>query len=129
MELRRRSLIQNSATQDLYPIGTDILLKYDMISTSAQNSKIDVNTGDIVSGDNYVSVNYAEIDPFYTYTKGRARFYQLAYYDRDKTFIVSTNAYGNLGEMVITNMPFNARYIRLQFVSPAATGLTLTRTI
>jgi len=117
MEIRRRMLI-GQKSNELYPVGTDIVTKY--IGRNANGSfigekNVGLNAqGEFVSGDNYGSPVYLPISPSYRYEKSGNRLYYLTFYDNDYGFISQnrSNYYNNLTETEITDIPSNAAYIR-----------------
>ena len=102
-------------SNELYPVGTDIVTKY--IGRNAYGSfigeqNVDINSrGEFVSGTFYGSPVYLPINPSYRYEKNGYRIYHLTFYDRDYGFISQTN-YNTTAQMEITNIPSNAAYIR-----------------
>lgn len=134
MEIRRRMLI-GQKSNELYPVGTDIVTKY--IGRNAYGSFIGENNvsinsqGEFVSGAYYGSPVYLPINPSYRYKKNQYRIYEIAFYDEDFKFISPTwsNKYNNLTQMEITDIPSNAAYIRFVTHNTADTNwrIAITR--
>lgn len=115
----RHRLMMGQKSNELYPIGTDIITKY--IGRNADDSfvgekNVDINNrGEFVSGTQYYgSPVYLPISPSYRYEKSGYRLYKLTFYDKDYGFISqnTSNYYNNLTKMEITDIPSNAAYIR-----------------
>lgn len=121
MAIRRRVLLGQKKSDELYPIGCDIIAKYYGRKANGQfigETNVNINSkGEFVSGNSYGNPTYLPINPDYRYKKSAQRMYNLTYYDENYAFIKQESgiAYNNLREMEITNVPVNASYIR--FVS------------
>ena len=117
MEVRRKMLI-GQKSNELYPIGTDIVTKYigrNVYGEFIGEKNVDINSqGEFVSGTFYGSSVYLPINPSYRYVKSGFRINHLTFYDKDYRFISrnSSNQYNNTTQMEIINIPSNAAYIR-----------------
>lgn len=121
---RRRVLMQQEP--ELYPVGTDVIALY------AQNWVDDsswANTGGTSSISGAARcTNYIPIDPRYTYRKNNYRLYNYCcWYDADKHFIRSF-ALNNTTAQDITNIPQNARYMRVSTYKANKAQLKVIRT-
>ena len=122
MELirRRRELIGQKTSEELYPVGSEILAKF----TWQSNKGIDSN-GEVYDRSGNSVKGPIEIDPTYTYQKNAHRVTRYAYYDANDNYLGEQARYNTNIENV--PMPYNnARYLRVQVVD-LQRDLTITR--
>ena len=99
-------------TLELYPVGTNLYnLALIQRGTYSRTGEFTADSTAPTGG----MYDYIPINPSYTYQKTK-RIYTIYFFDKDKVFIASTNAYNNLDTMIISKIPINAAYIRWSFV-------------
>jgi len=120
---RRRMLMQQEP--ELYPVGTDVIALY------AQNWVNDsswTNTGGTssISGASRCT-DFIPINPKYTYRKNGHRLYNYCcWYDKNKHFIRAFSQ-NNTVAQDITNIPENARYMRISTYKSSKEDLKVIR--
>ena len=121
MDLRaRRGLIGSKESDELYPVGRDILAKFAWQSNKGIDSK-----GEVYDKSQNNVKGPVEIDPTYTYQKNAYRVTKYAYYDANDNYLGEQVRYNTNIENV--PMPYsNARYLRVQVVD-VQRGLAITR--
>lgn len=118
--LRRRSIL-SAKSNELYPIGTDIVLLYLGGTASSKNfvnnKIISTETGEYIDGSGRASPIYMEMSPQYKYMKtgsypNRGYLKCLAYYDENYNFIgyYSRNSYESFE---IPELPAGTKYARI----------------
>jgi len=115
---RRRMLMYKEP--ELYPIGTDIVLKYIGLRSGSTTQKNFVSghayndNGEYIetTGNKAASPVYMEVDSSYRYSAKGGRIYHLCYYDKDKNFIsyIVSNV---TTERTLPGLPSGAKYARV----------------
>lgn len=117
---RRRAMMgQKTEEEELYPVGTDIVLKYIGLRAGSTTEKDFVsgygynNQGEYIERSGYAaSPVYMEVDSAYRYSAKGGRIYHLCYYDKDKSFI-SYIVSNTTAERTLPALPARARYARV----------------
>ena len=128
MELMRRRGVMGAkeAPEELYPVGTDIILKYIGLKAGSNkyanfvyNKVLDTSGAYVDSTNTAASEAYMEVDPKFRYRKtvrggesSGGRIYRLAYYDKNYQFISSV-IHNTLYDVDLAALPNNARYARV----------------
>ena len=116
--MMRRRLLQIPLTEDLYPIGTDIVRKY-IREGPNPFVKGTFSAGEAVideSYSTYISITYIPIDMNYTYQKNGERI-MICCYDENYNYLNYVN-YNNLNEQTLTGWDANTKYIRIKAGNP-----------
>lgn len=107
-----------SFTNEIYPVGTDILSMYIGVGGSGRllltNGTTFNNSGEVVSGNDATSEVYIPVSMDYTYEKG-ARRLTVYYYDNDKAYLGKSGKDTWLPEAkVLPAFPANTEFIRIR---------------
>ena len=135
MQVRRRLMLSQGQSTDLYPIGTDVITKYIGRDENGLayfvSGKMLNNSGEYVDGDNNAaSPVYIPVDENYRFAKNAKRILIICFYDSNYGFISRLGLYNNLTAMDLQAFPVNTAYFRVGSHSTATSNwqLAITRT-
>lgn len=118
--------------EELYPIGTDILVWSGYRATLNTSKMIKGSTGEYVDKTDSTifgaSEVYIPVSPKYSYARDANRIRNIVFYDANKAYISSTDYMSNYNAGPLRAFPSATRFIRVTLHANNNQGLKITRT-
>ena len=108
--------ISSNKIYDSYETATQVWStnKYKLWCAQDGGTTSELN-GTIASGTDIVTLDFHAINHSTYKLTGNCTYKKVAFYDSNQTFISSTRTAATTGDLVINNIPSNARYVRFAF--------------
>ena len=108
--------ISSNKIYDSYETATQVWStnKYKLWCTQDSGTTSELN-GTIASGEDIVTLDFHSINHSTYKLTGNCTYKKVVFYDSNQTFISSMRTSGTTNDLVVNNIPSNARYVRFSF--------------